>query len=97
MFGDSTNQYFNIVVDNANNSHGNDAVPETMIPTCISVVSEPRSTILPNWTVSVVCCGVMLAVLAAPLIMNRRYMNSLSLTLENQQLQKGLVPTLEQE
>ena len=33
LFGDSTNQYFNIVVDNANNSHGNDAVPETMIAT----------------------------------------------------------------
>ena len=98
LFGDSSNQYFNIVVDNANNSHSNDAVPETTIAAYVSVVSEPRSTILPNWTVSVVCCGVMLAVLAAPLIMNKRYMSSgLSLTLENQQLQKGLVPTLEQE
>ena len=98
LFGDTTNQYFNIVVDNTNNSHSNDAVPETTIAAYVSVVSEPRSTILPNWTVSLVCCGLMLAVLAVPLIMNKRYMNSgLSLTQENQQLQKGLVPTLEQE
>ena len=96
--GENTNQYFHIVVDNTNNSHSNDAVPETTIAAYVSVVSEPRSTILPNWTVSLVCCGLMLAVLAVPLIMNKRYMNSgLSLTQENQQLQKGLVPTLEQE
>ena len=40
----------------------------------------------------------MMAILAVPLIMNRRYMSSgLSLTQEGQQLEKGLVPTLEQE
>ena len=98
LFGETTNQYFNIVVDNTNNSHSNDAVPETTIAAYVSVVSEPRSTILPNWTVSLVCCGLMLAVLAVPLIMNKRYMSSgLGLTQENQQLEKGLVPTLEQD
>tara|TARA_Y100000768_G_scaffold212536_1_gene160151 strand:- start:774 stop:1730 length:957 start_codon:yes stop_codon:yes gene_type:complete len=98
LFGDSTNQYFNIVIDNTNNSHQNDAVPETMIVAYVSVVSEPRTTILPNWTVSLVCCGLMIGVLVVPLIMNKRYMNAgLSLTSENQQLEKGLVPSLEQE
>lgn len=98
LFGDSTNQYFNIVIDNTNNSHQNDAVPETMIVAYVSVVSEPRTTILPNWTVSLVCCGLMIGVLVVPLIMNKRYMNAgLSLTSENQQLEKGLVPSLEQD
>ena len=98
LFGDSTNQYFNIVIDNTNNSHQNDAVPETMIAAYVSVVSEPRTTILPNWTVSLVCCGMMIGVLVVPLIMNKRYMNAgLSLTSENQQLEKGLVPSLEQD
>ena len=98
LFGDSANQYFNIVIDNTNNSHQNDAVPETMIVAYVSVVSEPRTTILPNWTVSLVCCGLMIGVLVVPLIMNKRYMNAgLSLTSENQQLEKGLVPSLEQE
>ena len=76
LFGETTNQYFNIVVDNTNNSHSNDAVPETSIAAYVSVVSEPRSTVLPNWTVSLVCCGLMMAILAVPLIMNRRYMSS---------------------
>ena len=98
LFGDSANQYFNIVIYNTNNSHQNDAVPETMIVAYVSVVSEPRTTILPNWTVSLVCCGLMIGVLVVPLIMNKRYMNAgLSLTSENQQLEKGLVPSLEQD
>ena len=98
LFGESANQYFNIVIDNTNNSHQNDAVPETMIIAYVSVVSEPRTTILPNWTVSLVCCGLMIGVLVVPLIMNKRYMNAgLSLTSENQQLEKGLVPSLEQD
>ena len=98
LFGDSANQYFNIVIDNTNNSHQNDAVPETMIVAYVSVVSVRRTTILPNWTVSLVCCGLMIGVLVVPLIMNKRYMNAgLSLTSENQQLEKGLVPSLEQE
>ena len=97
MFGDETNQYFNIVVDNTNNSHRYDAEPETEIVAYVSVVSEPRSTVLPNWTVSLVCCGLMMGILVVPIVMNKRYMNSgLSLTNENQQLQKGMVPSLEQ-
>mgnify|MGYP000007564281 CR=1 FL=1 len=97
LFGGSSNQYFNIVIDNANNSHRNDALPETTIAASVTVVSEERSTILPNWTVSLVCCGLMLGTLVIPIVMNRRYMDAgLSLTNENQQLEKGLVPTLEQ-
>ena len=39
----------------------------------------------------------MLGTLVIPIVMNRRYMDAgLSLTNENQQLEKGLVPTLEQ-
>ena len=69
-----------------------------MIAAYVSVVSEPRTTILPNWTVSLVGCGMMIGVLVVPLIMNKRYMNAgLSLTSENQQLEKGLVPSLEQD
>ncbi len=97
IFGDEAKQYFNIVIDNTNNSHRGDALPETTIAAYVSVVSEERSTILPNWTVSIVCCGLMMATLVVPLIMNKRYMSAgLSLTSENQQLEKGLVPSLEQ-
>ena len=97
LFGDETKQYFNIVIDNTNNSHRNDALPETTIAAYVSVVSEERTTILPNWTVSIVCCGLMMATLVVPIIMNKRYMEAgLSLTSENKQVGQGLVPSLEQ-
>ena len=97
LFGGESKQYFNIVIDNTNNSHRDDALPETTIAAYVSVVSEARSTILPNWTVSIMCCGLMMATLVAPLIMNKRYMGAgLSLTNENQQVGHGLVPSLEQ-
>lgn len=97
LFGDTSKQYFNIVIDNTNNSHRDDALPETTIAAYVSVVSEERSTILPNWTVSIVCCGLMMATLVVPLIMNKRYMGAgLSLTTDNQQVGHGLVPSLEQ-
>jgi hypothetical protein len=97
LFGGDSKQYFNIVIDNTNNSHSGDALPETTIAAYVSVVSEERSTILPNWTVSLVCCGLMIATMVIPILMNKRYMEAgLSLTSENQQLDKGLVPSLEQ-
>lgn len=97
LFGGNEVQYFNIVIDNTNNSHRYDALPETTIIASVSVVSEARSTILPNWTVSLLCCGLMMATLVIPLIMNKRYMAAgLGLTSENQQMQQGLVPSLEQ-
>ena len=97
LFGGDTIQYFNIVIDNTNNSHAGDALPESMIAAYVSVVSEERSTILPNWTVSLLCCGMMMAALVVPVVMNKKYMSAgLSLTAENQQLEKGLVPSLEQ-
>ena len=98
LFGEESKQYFNIVIDNTNNSHRYDAQPETTIAAYVSVVSEPRSTILPNWTVSLVCCGMMMGILVVPIIMNKRYMSAgLSLTSEGQQLQEGMVPSLEQD
>ena len=97
LFGGDSLQYFNIVIDNTNNSHSGDALPEGMIAAYVSVVSEERSTILPNWTVSLLCCGMMIGVLVVPIMMNKKYMSAgLSLTAENQQLEKGLVPSLEQ-
>ena len=40
---------------------------------------------------------MMIGVLVVPLIMNKRYINSgISLVSDNQQLEKGMVPSLEQ-
>tara|TARA_B000000441_G_C21646676_1_gene292713 strand:- start:679 stop:813 length:135 start_codon:yes stop_codon:yes gene_type:complete len=41
---------------------------------------------------------MMMGILVVPLIMNKRYMSAgLSLTSEGQQLQEGMVPSLEQD
>jgi hypothetical protein len=98
LFGNNEKEYFHIVVDNTNNSHRNDAVPDNMtIVADVTVITEERSTILPPWTVSLVCMALMLGTLAIPLVMNKRYMKSgLDLVAPKQQMESGLVPTLEQ-
>ena len=98
LFGNDEKEYFHIVVDNTNNSHGNDAVPDNMtIVADVTIITEERSTILPPWTVSLVCMAFMLGTLAVPMVMNKRYMKSgLDLVAPKQQMESGLVPTLEQ-
>ena len=98
LFGNDEKEYFHIVVDNTNNSHGNDAVPDNMtIVADVTIITEERSTILPPWTVSLVCMALMLGTLAIPMVMNKRYMKSgLDLVAPKQQIESGLVPTLEQ-
>ena len=97
LFSGSQKQYFHIVVDNTNNSHRYDAVPDGWVEAYVTVVSVERTTILPPWTVSIVCMGLMMATLAIPFVMNKRYMKSgLDLVAPNQQIQSGMVPSLEQ-
>ena len=99
LFGGDEIEYFHIVVDNTNNSHGNDAIPDSTILATVSIVTEDRGTILPAWTVSLTCMVFMFGTLAIPIIMNKRYMGSgLDLTTaDNQVSVTGLVPSLEQQ
>lgn len=41
----------------------------------VTVLVEERFS-LPNWTVSIVCCGGLLALLASPFLLHRRYMKA---------------------
>jgi len=98
LFGNDELEYFHIVVDNTNNSHTNDAVPDNKtIVADVTIVTDDRSTVLPPWTVSLLCMAFMIGTLAIPMVMNKRYMKSgLDLTAPKQQMESGLVPTLEQ-
>jgi hypothetical protein len=98
LFGGDSIEYFHIVVDNTNNSHNNDAIPESTIAATVSIVSEDRGTILPAWSVSLTCMLFMFGTLAIPMIMNKRYMSAgLDVTIsDNQVSTSGLVPSLEQ-
>ncbi len=97
IFGGNQVQHFHLVVDNTNNSHTSDALPETTIAAYISVVSEERSTVLPPWTVSIACCGMVLGLFAVPILLNKKYMNfGVSLVQTGSQIQSEMIPSLEQ-
>ena len=98
LFGDSSIEYFHILLDNTNNSHNNDANPDgSLMVADISIITEERSTILPAWSVALVCMGFMVGTLAIPVVMNKRYMSTgLDLVQTKSDEQAGLIPTLEQ-
>ena len=98
FFDDGSIEYFHILLDNTNNSHRDDANPDgSLMVADISIITEERSTILPTWSVALVCMGFMIATLAVPLVMNKRYMSAgLTLVQSKAEEQAGLIPTLEQ-
>ena len=98
LFGDSSSEYFHILLDNTNNSHRNDANPDgSLMVADVSIITEERSTILPTWSVALVCMGFMIGTLAIPMVMNKRYMSTgLTLVQTKEEGQAGLIPTLEQ-
>ena len=97
LFGSTETQYFHLVIDNTNNSRDNDAVPVDTIAAYISIVSDERTTILPPWTVSLVCCALSIGLFAVPVILNKKYMSyGVSLVGKSTQIEKQLVPTMEQ-
>ena len=98
IFGGVQYQHFHLVIDNTNNSRIDDSLPETTIAAYITVVTDERTTILPPWTVSVTCCGMVLGLFAIPILLNKKYMNhGVSLVSADSQIPGGLVPSLEQE
>jgi len=98
LFSEPTREYFYIVIDNTDNSHGDDAMNDgSVIIADVSIVSDARSTILPQWTVSICCMVMMVGTLAIPVVMNKRYMSA---GLDVQPIapnEDGLVPSLEQD
>ncbi len=98
IFGGVQYQHFHLVIDNTNNSRIDDSLPETTVAAYISVVTDERTTILPPWTVSITCCGMILGLFAIPILLNKKYMNhGVSLVNADSQIGSGLVPSLEQE
>tara|TARA_B100000902_G_C27239045_1_gene878988 strand:+ start:427 stop:1422 length:996 start_codon:yes stop_codon:yes gene_type:complete len=75
---------FYLVVDGWDNIYDDAGAPGHQVQVDIQVMIEER-TALPNWTVSVTCCGLFLAVAAIPAILHVRYQKT-GLTNENKQL-----------
>ena len=65
-----------LLIESWNNIRDYDALPQgSNYSVDVTVLVEERFS-LPNWTVSMVCCGGLLGILAAPFIVHSRYMKA---------------------
>jgi len=77
LFSGVVYEEFFIVVDTWDNSRRGDApVQDKTVVADISISTVERSIILPNWTVSLAFLVFFMAIVMAPLIVNKRYMNA---------------------
>jgi hypothetical protein len=95
LFSGTVYEEFFIVIDTWDNSHRGDApVQDKVVVADISISTVERSIVLPNWTVSLAFLVFFMAIVMAPLIVNKRYMNAgleQNITEEQQ-----LMPSLQQ-
>lgn len=93
IWGGADWQDFYLIVDAWDNIHDFDAgAPEVTIAADVTVVTTSRSLILPPYTVALTFMVVLLGALAAPFILNARYMKA---GLSPIEASEGLVPSLE--
>lgn len=93
LWGGSDWQDFYLVVDTWNNVHDADAdAPGVTVAADVTLVTTQRSLVLPSYTVALVFMAMLLGGLAAPFILNARYMKA---GMASEMPASGLVPSLE--
>lgn len=77
IFGETIWDEFYLVIDGWDNSHTNDgqALGQPVYAD-ITVLTTPRSFVLPNWTVALVFFIFCASLIAVPVILNQRYMKA---------------------
>jgi len=95
LFSGTVYEEFFIVIDTWDNSRRGDApVQDKVVVADISISTVERSIILPNWTVSLAFLVFFMAIILAPLLVNKRYMGAgLEPNLSEEQ---QLMPSLQQ-
>ena len=95
FFSGSVYEEFFIVIDAWDNSRRGDAgAQDKIIAADVAISTVERSVVLPNWTVSIVFFVFFAAIIMAPVIINKRYMNA---GLEpSYEAEKQLMPSLNQ-
>lgn len=77
LLGNSNWQDFYIVVDNWDNGHdGDEPASSSILVAEISVMPTERSLVLPTWTVPLVFFVGLAVLMAAPFVLNKRYMEA---------------------
>ena len=93
IWGGADWQDFYLIVDAWDNIHDYDSdAPDVTIAADVTIVTTSRSLILPPYTVALTFMVVLLGALAAPFILNARYMKA---GLAHKDASEGLVPSLE--
>lgn len=93
LWGGSDWQDFYIVVDAWDNIHDDDAeAPGVTIAADVTIITTERSLILPSYTVALAFMAMLLGALAAPFLLNAKYMKA---GLAPKETTDGLVPSLE--
>jgi len=95
LFSGTVYEEFFIVIDTWDNSRRGDApVQDKVVVADVSISTVERSIILPNWTVSLAFLVFFMAIILAPLLVNKRYMGAgLEPNLSEEQ---QLMPSLQQ-
>jgi hypothetical protein len=95
LFSGTVYEEFFIVIDTWDNSRrGDSPVQDKVVVADVSISTVERSIILPNWTVSLAFLVFFMAIILAPLLVNKRYMGAgLEPNLSEEQ---QLMPSLQQ-
>lgn len=93
LWGGADWQDFYLVIDAWDNIHDADAdAPGVTVAADVTIITTPRSLVLPPFTVALTFMVIILAGLVAPFILNAKYMRA---GLAPKDATEGLVPSLE--
>ncbi len=77
FFGDDEWEDFYLVIDTWDNTRDNDAQPlSNVVVADVTILAEERTAIFPPWTVPLVLFGLIVGLVVAPVLLNKRYMES---------------------
>jgi hypothetical protein len=77
FLGSNEWQDFYLVIDTWDNTHDDDAdVANRVVVADITVMPEARSAVFPTWTVPLVLFALLASSVIAPLVLNKRYLES---------------------
>ena len=77
FFGDDEWEDFYLVIDTWDNTRDNDAQPlSNVVVADVTVLPEERTAIFPSWTVPLVLFGLLIGLVLAPVLLNKRYLEA---------------------
>lgn len=77
FFGEDEWEDFYLVIDTWDNTRDDDAQPLSRVVVAdVTILTEERTAIFPPWTVPLMLFGLIVGIVLAPVLLNKRYMES---------------------